>query len=136
MKDKIKEYLPIVLLIGTAMLAFCGLVALLNTVFQGGAWTENGKECVVIAVTIRESKKKTDGFGVNAPLTDTAQVIYSALKVGADDGRRRGATMKNFLKDLLKEYVPIVLLLSALFMAIFGFLNLIAQERSNHERSV
>ena len=34
--------------------------------------------------------------------------------------------MKNFLKDLLKEYVPIVLLLSALFMAIFGFLNLIA----------
>ncbi len=33
MKDKIKEYLPIVILIGTAMLAFCGFVALLNTVF-------------------------------------------------------------------------------------------------------
>lgn len=34
--------------------------------------------------------------------------------------------MKNFFKDFLREYVPIVLLLSALFMAIVGFLNLIA----------
>jgi hypothetical protein len=34
--------------------------------------------------------------------------------------------MKNFFKDFLKEFVPIALLLSALFMALVGFLNLIA----------
>ena len=33
MKDKIKEYLPIVLLIGTAILAVHGFVLMLNTVF-------------------------------------------------------------------------------------------------------
>lgn len=33
MKDKLKEYLPLVLLIGSAMLAFVGFVMLLETVF-------------------------------------------------------------------------------------------------------
>lgn len=33
MRDKLKEYLPLVLLIGSAMLAFVGFVMLLEAVF-------------------------------------------------------------------------------------------------------
>lgn len=34
--------------------------------------------------------------------------------------------MKQFLKDLVKEYLPLLILLITLFMAFVGFLELIA----------